>query len=323
MEAVSEITPIPRVSICIPVFNASPFIKETLDSLIKQSWKNIEIIAVDDSSTDNSFEILQEYKLKEPRLKVIQQSNKGAAAARNLAYKNSTGEFIKFFDADDLLNSDAIEKQVELLLKNPGCIISAQWGRFYDNDVRTFKPSPESVWQNMNGVDWIVESWRKGESMTQPGIFLLPRTLIDQIGLWDENLSLVDDLEFYTKMILNSKKVIFCDASVLYYRSGISNNLSGRKSEKAFQSALSSVEMGCTYLLEKENTQRTRRAAATMLQGIVYNTYPDYPVVYKKAQNKVKELGGSSLPFPAGGVTKIFVQLLGWKITAYLKKLLN
>jgi len=322
MEAIIANTRQPLVSICIPAFNASEYIAGTLDALLAQTHQHLQIIIVNDHSTDQTMEVINDYLQREPRIKCYQNNGHGAAAARNMAFMKSEGSYIKFFDADDLLNPEAIEQQVALLKKHPECIISGRWGRF-TKDLSTFRMADEPVWRDMNGVDWIVRSWEKAQNMTQPGIFMLPRNLILRSGLWNESLSLNDDLEFYTRLILNAEKVIFCQHAILYYRSGIKESLSGRKSETACVSAIQAIDLSCDYLLKRDNSRRARKSAAALFQSLIFSIYPQYPDLCEKANKRVVDLGGSDLPFPAGGYTRKLVKLLGWKAAASLKHALK
>ena len=92
----------PLISVIVPVYNVAPFLRRCLDSIINQIYKNIEIVLVNDGSTDNSAEILNEYKLKDPRIKIIQQRNGGLSNARNTGISNSKGTYITFIDSDDM-----------------------------------------------------------------------------------------------------------------------------------------------------------------------------------------------------------------------------
>lgn len=106
-----------RVSIIIPCYNGSRFIKETIESCINQTYQNIEIIVIDDGSTDNSANIVKQ--IIDDRIKYYYQTNQGLSAARNTGIIKSTGQFIMFLDADDTVLADKIERQVEWLNMHP------------------------------------------------------------------------------------------------------------------------------------------------------------------------------------------------------------
>jgi len=111
---------IPLVSVVIPNFNNEPYLAECLESVIAQSYKGIEIIVVDDGSTDRSIEILDKYQSK---IRVIRSSHNGASVARNIGIEQSKGQFIAFMDSDDIWIIDKIEKQVLVLLNNDADLV--------------------------------------------------------------------------------------------------------------------------------------------------------------------------------------------------------
>src|ERR1700754_2913400 len=108
-------TSLPMVSICMAAYNSEKYIDEAIDSVLKQTYRNIELIIVNDGSVDNTAEVLKKYE-NHPQIKIVHSINKGQCAASNLAVKHSSGAFIKFFDADDILNETHIESQVSRLL---------------------------------------------------------------------------------------------------------------------------------------------------------------------------------------------------------------
>ncbi|RZL39489.1 MAG: glycosyltransferase family 2 protein [Pedobacter sp.] len=311
----------PLVSIIIPLFNAEKFVTQAIESVLKQTYVHWELIIVNDGSTDESFQIACSYESE--KVKIFSKKNGGAAAARNYGYKQAKGEFIKFFDADDLINPEMIESQVKIALNNPDCIISGKWGRFYVNDLKTFQLNPEKCWQDSNPVDWIYSSWEKAQSMTQPAIFLLPKGLIERAGLWNEQLSLVDDFEFFTRIILSAKSVKFCSNAVLYYRSGITNSLSGLKSRKGVESELMAVELSTEYLMQHANSVKSKEICAIPFAHFLFKHYPTNKDLLKRAQLKLEALTNKSVPqlvsMPNG---KLWL-LLPWKFLKYLKHLKN
>lgn len=99
-----------RISIIVPVYNVEKYLDACIKSILQQTYKNIELILVDDGSTDNSPQICDSYVLKDSRIKVIHQDNQGISAARNIGIENATGEYIVFIDSDDYISENMIEK---------------------------------------------------------------------------------------------------------------------------------------------------------------------------------------------------------------------
>ena len=102
----------PKVSIIVPVYNVERYLRQCLDSLVNQTYQNIEIICVDDGSTDASSEILTEYALKNSKVRVIRQENSGLSVARNVGFSFATGEYVMYVDSDDWIDVCACEKAV-------------------------------------------------------------------------------------------------------------------------------------------------------------------------------------------------------------------
>ena len=102
----------PKVSIIVPVYNVERYLRQCLDSLVNQTYQNIEIICVDDGSTDASSEILTEYALKNSKVRVIRQENSGLSAARNVGFSFATGEYVMYVDSDDWIDVCTCEKAV-------------------------------------------------------------------------------------------------------------------------------------------------------------------------------------------------------------------
>ncbi|MBL4674827.1 MAG: glycosyltransferase family 2 protein [Mucilaginibacter sp.] len=308
----------PLVSVIIPVYNGEKYIADTINSILAQTYLNIEIIVINDASTDRTEEIVNKFSLKHNILLKNNLKNIGASASRNLGYNNAKGQIIKFLDADDLINPEAVGEQVKLVSENPECVISGKWGRFYNDDVTTFRLNPENCWRTLDASDWICSSWHNAQSMTNPGIFSIPRNIVEKAGLWDERLSLIDDMEYFTKTILSADKVVFCENSTLYYRSGVENSLSGIKSRKAYQSAYLSLEKSTNTLLNKRSDITAKAACANLWQLFIYEIYPTQTDIASKALTHLKKLPAPTIKFPAGGLSKILLPFLGWRM---LKKL--
>ena len=310
----------PLVSILIPCYNAEKWLAETLESALAQTWDNIEIIVVDDGSTDKSLAVAKQFEID--GVKVISQTNKGASAARNRAFQESQGDFIQYLDADDLLAPDKIELQVKLFLDgNLDFVVSGEWARFHQSPTEaSFIAEP--VWSDMPAVDWLICSW-EGGGMMHPAVWLVPRAIAETAGGWDESLSLDDDGEYFCRVVLASLGVKFCPGAKSYYRSGISGSLSNTISLTAWESAFRVRELCTNYLLSHEDSPRTRHACATAFQRSIYSAYPDATHLVKKAEAKVCALGGTNLKPSGGNMFKVLANVGGWKVAKCCQTLYN
>lgn len=128
----------PAISVIIPVFNREKYIETCIASITAQTLKNIEIICIDDGSTDGSAAILEEYAAKDNRIKVIIQANGGLSAARNTGLEHATGEWIMGVDSDDYIDCDTIEKVLnEDSLKADVIVFGYQ--SFWESNISTTK----------------------------------------------------------------------------------------------------------------------------------------------------------------------------------------
>lgn len=307
------------VSVCIPCHNAASHVCQAIESVLAQSWQNIEIILVDDASTDGSLELCRQYE--SATFCLLRASFGNASRSRNFAFSQAQGALIKFLDADDLLSPNAIEAQVRRLDNRLDAVATSAWGRFYRDDPTSFQRNPQSVWRDMKATDWLVEAWRDASPMMQPGMFLIPRTMLNQVGGWDETLSLIDDFEFFARLLCHASEVLFVPEATLYYRSGLPGSLSGRKNRLAWESAMHSLLLGTDHLLKRRNDPQARLSCANVLQNFVYSVYPDYSDLSMSIQRRIADLGGSNLPMPAGPRLQVLYRLLGWKAAKRLQKL--
>ena len=132
-----------KVSIIVPVYNVEKYLTKCIDSIINQTYKYLEIILVDDGSTDNSSQICDQYAIKDNRIKVIHKENGGLSDARNVGIKNSTGEYLSFIDSDDYIDKDMIECLYNAITNTNsdiavcGKYIEGETGKYYLKNVNS------------------------------------------------------------------------------------------------------------------------------------------------------------------------------------------
>ena len=247
------------VSIIIPCFNSESWVAATIDSALLQTWPEKEIIVVNDGSKDGSLAVARRFEARGVR--VLDQPNAGASAARNVGLRAARGQFIQFLDADDLLAPDKIERQMAMLAHAGSRVLSSsQWARFRTaSEEAEFQPAANH--RDLTGVEFQQLHWETG-SMMQPAAWLAPRSLLDAAGPWDESLSLNDDGEYFARVMLAAERILFCAAARTYYRAHGGGQLSGRRDGRALRSLFRSVEMATGYLLASDDSPRSRAAAA-------------------------------------------------------------
>lgn len=305
----------PLVSILIPCFNAERWVAQTLDSALAQTWPNIEIIVVNDGSTDGSRAVLAQYELR--GVKVVDQANAGQGAALNRAIGACSGDYIQFLDADDLLATDKVELQMRRLLDNPGCAAIAEWARFRTDPVEAVF-TPYATWRDLDPVDWLVADWVDGGGMMYPAMWLLPRTVVDAAGPWPD-LTLAIDTEYFARVVLAARRILFCSAARTYYRSGISGTQSGLKSARGWQSQVEVLTRCEHHLLVREDSDRTRRVCSMFWQRFAHASYPYASAIAIDALRRARNLHGDVLVPDGGRAFRVLSQVVGWKLARRLQ----
>lgn len=307
----------PLISIITPCYNAENYITKTIHSVLNQTYSNFEWILINDGSSDKTEEII--FDIKDDRIRYIYQNNKGQCAASNLGILEAKGDFIKFLDADDLINETHLEGLISCA-DDDFTLVSCAWGRFYNDDLASFILEKEDVSQSMDSFNWVKTALSQRHDMMPGWLWLIPKKLIEKTGGWDERFTLNNDFEFSVRLLLESKNVVFCENAIVYYRTN-TNTLSRTINEQSLSNAIESNLLGIRYILERENNTFTRSICANRLQEWAFIAYPFYPKLYRQLQSEIKLLGGSNLKIEGGWKKRMICFIFGWKFTKKLMSL--
>ncbi len=219
---------VPLVSVVMPVYNAEKYIEQALDSLLEQSVKYLEIIAVDDGSTDGSLEILKRYAAKDHRIRVYTQENQYAGAARNLGMSHAKGEYLLFLDSDDFFEKDLIKDTYYKAKLNDADIVlfgarhyHDQTGEITEGNYLDLSYAPEKepfCWKDCPDTLFQIGSdcpWTK----------LFKRTFIERTGLQFQKLYNANDIFFVLSAISMADRIVTLDQPYVNYRVGLQHNL--------------------------------------------------------------------------------------------------
>ena len=214
-------TPI-LVSIIIPVYNIEKFLPTCLDSIIAQTYSNIEIILVDDGSKDGSGTICDEYAEKDSRIKVLHKNNEGVANARLSGFEQSTGEYVTFVDGDDYISTDYIEKLTEPIIKYQVDLVSCNHNSQYGDKISPSHYTAEGLFDKSKLISFIASDYLYCDSLAHSGIpvFLCTKLIKRHLvakgleagkGLWWGE----DQIAFF--QIIMEANSIFILKDCLYY----------------------------------------------------------------------------------------------------------
>lgn len=212
-----------KISIIIPVYNSEKYLRKCLESVRGQTFSNIEIICVDDGSTDKSKQIIDEFAQVDNRFVVIHQSNKGESNARNVGLKTATGDYIGFLDCDDWIEPDMYEMLLEALEKNQVDIAAAGWVKEYDDKSIVMENKLALKSNVLNQKELMTCVYRRDDYQGFAYMWnkLYKRALLyDKTGemiLFDEKLKLGGDVLFLAQMLMQAQSAVFIDKAVYHY----------------------------------------------------------------------------------------------------------
>lgn len=212
----------PLISIIVPIYNMEKYLSYCLDSLMNQTYRNLEIWLIDDGSKDRSLAICQDYAARDSRFKVYHQENGGLGAARNAGLKCATGEYINFIDSDDYVNSRFIQTLYDNIVSGPYDLSLVGYDYVYDYQS-DFDPAPshrhpltqsQLVNSLFNRFPATVSGW--GDTlMLVVWNKLYKRELVE--GLTFSSGTLSEDLEFNIQVFLRVRQAIFDDVALHHY----------------------------------------------------------------------------------------------------------
>ncbi len=221
----------PKISVIIPVYNQEKFLSNCLDSVINQDLEDIEIICVDDGSTDKTYEILQFYASKDPRIKILQQENKFAGSARNLGMSIATGEYIHFLDSDDFLFPN-IYKRLYNILKKENLEMVKFKAKIFDNETH------ETQIHNWTELINLVPKSKFNTLLSFEHDYELLISLPDTCwsGMYSSEFlkknnkkfnefRVANDTSFFIQCVIDVKRLMILDEYVVYWRTNVGTSL--------------------------------------------------------------------------------------------------
>lgn len=222
-----------KVSIIIPVYNSEKYLRQCLDSVVKQTLKDIEIIVINDGSTDNTLKIIQEYATKYKNIKIIDKQNEGCYKARNIGLETATGEYIAFLDSDDYIESNIYEKLYLKAKQTNADIVSSNYYISQNNKLKVvdFSSSAKLLEKSNNKVigakniilDAII--WNR---------IFKRQMLVEKQITFHSDIYMADDAFFHIITMLNAEKIVYISDILYTYRILRKNSITASYNERNF-----------------------------------------------------------------------------------------
>ena len=247
-----------NVSIVVPIYNVEQYLKRCLDSLLEQSYPYLEIICINDGSTDNSLEIIKEYSKKDARIKVISRENKGLLATRIEGVKESNGDYLIFVDSDDWVDKNYVQMLIEDALKNDSDIVRCNYKNVNEkNEVKLIKNFENNVIVKEKFVDTVFLEMCKTDAYNTVSRQLIRlekvKKIVDDI---DSSIALGEDLEFNINLYKEISKISTLDFYGYNYRyntTSISRSLNKDRLRKNLKDELTVYKHFVDFIKKNES----------------------------------------------------------------------
>lgn len=278
----------PKVSLIIPVYNVEKYLDDCLFSVMNQTYKNLEIIIIDDGSTDNSGEKCESYKQKDSRIVVYHKPNGGLSDARNYGLEKCTGDYIFFLDSDDFIDINLIENLVTTVITDQSDIVANDAVDYYDGDPVS-DINIQCTSEKLDSVEAV-----KRTLMTN-GIRHMAWGKLFKRYLWDNRRFttgiLYEDLDVIYYVMLDAKRISVLNPSMYYYRQRPGSIMNDKKVTERNVSLFYTAERVCKNIIachpeiEKEAKRMEIVNDMKLLQSIL-----DYDVAsFSDIQNKIQK----------------------------------
>jgi glycosyltransferase involved in cell wall biosynthesis len=259
-----------KVSVVIPCHNSEKFIFEAISSVLRQTYNDIEIIVVDDGSSDDSWDVIKSFK--EKKVKSIRQENKGGCNARNIGFSYAKGDYVMFLDSDDMIGPNVVESLVNTF-KRGSDISACSWKRLV-NENNSWLEKPSGLEKRPINNDFLY-AWLSGWYIP-PSALMWSREALEETGNWDESLAANQDGDLIMRALLSGKKINYSDKGVAYYRShgvskiSVSNNV---KSISALKSRIKVLKKISSKLAELGRLEKYKVVIGQAYHKLARNSF--------------------------------------------------
>ena len=266
----------PVISITLATYNVEQYIADSLDCIINQTYKNIEIICIDDGSKDNTLQILQDYAKKDPRIVVVaKQKNEGLAVARNMSLELAKGKYVMFLDGDDLFDLQMIEKAVKVAEKEDADMVIWDYSVFYQEEEIKEKMNQSTIFDGINAKN-------KKQLLKLPAftwIKLFKTQKLRELGVTFPKGLTRQDIPVYWQVITSIEKIALLPERLSYYRQ--QPQATTAQKDKRLLDLIQIMQITQNYLQEQQLYAIYQDVFLESQLNLLYGIYDNIDSAYK------------------------------------------
>lgn len=278
----------PKISIIFPVYNTQLFLNQAIDSVVDQSFCDLELIAINDASTDSSLDILQYYEKKDERIRIIDlPDNQGSGRVRNMAMELARGEYFIFLDSDDFLADNILALLGKKIQKKPDCEVFV-WGfsTYYGNGKRGKLYLPKKPDKKKNETHFQLGLTNRKGFSPFAWTYVVKKTFVRKHSLCFAEGVYFEDIQFSTQLLFYATKVGFIEKVAYYYRKH-GASITGRSSKQKIDDKFTAFIRIKTFLQEKGVfSQYQSLYLARFLALCVHTSFNEYFTLPKNERDK-------------------------------------
>lgn len=278
-----------KFSIIVAVYNIEKYIEQCIESIINQTYSAIEVILVNDGSTDNSLHILQEWQQKDRRIKIVNKKNGGLSSARNEGLKEATGDYVAYIDGDDWISLDMFERLSQKIykFKQPE-IVTYSYIEYYSEDIQYIKSyniNDDELYQGNQFFEkskFKVQAWSKIYKMS----------FLNKINLKFLEGRVHEDISYTIPLILCADKVINIDEPLYYYRQNRFGSIMAHIKENNVDDFIHALKFGYYFLQDKKKITSfyTKWLMNSFYRSCLTHLTNYKTLKYYMKKNKIEEL---------------------------------
>lgn len=260
-----------KISIVVPIYNAEQYISSCIESLCNQTYSNIEIVLVDDGSTDRSGKICDEYASKDSRIKVIHKVNGGVSSTRNAGIDNAEGEYIMFVDSDDEICEDCVSSNLTLAKENDADLVI--YGFLYnaidEGSCHNNGFDQDYILSEAEFFDGFYCDIVEREFINPPWNKLIRKTLLTENKIrFNENYSICEDMAFSTEVVAASKKIVLNHEICYKYNIKLTGSLVFKFHENYFEALTNFYDLSLAYCNRYMNQTKQRKCIDSIYSSL-------------------------------------------------------